>query len=112
MRDTPIRVISIEPGPIKTKFRKNSILHFERWIKWEHSPRAEQYENSLRQRLYRDNGPDRFELPPDAVTRKLLHALTAPNPKPRYYVTTPTYLMGGLRRVLPTRALDWLLAKG
>jgi hypothetical protein len=27
-------------------------------------------------------------------------------------VTTPTYLMGFARRVLPVRALDWLIAKG
>ena len=33
-------------------------------------------------------------------------------PRPRYYVTTPTYLMGALRRLLPTRALDWLISKG
>ncbi|MDO7736871.1 MAG: short-chain dehydrogenase, partial [Planktomarina temperata] len=32
-------------------------------------------------------------------------------PKPRYYVTTPTYVMGFLRRILPTRALDWLLVR-
>ena len=55
---------------------------------------------------------DRFELPASAVTAKLIHALEAPRPKARYYVTTPTYAMGLLRRILPTRALDWVLAKG
>ena len=49
---------------------------------------------------------------PEAVTAKLIHALEARRPKARYYVTTPTYLMGFARRVLPTRALDWLIAKG
>ena len=29
----------------------------------------------------------------------------------RYYVTTPTHLMGLARRILPTRALDWLVAR-
>ncbi|MEL6312855.1 MAG: short-chain dehydrogenase, partial [Pseudomonadota bacterium] len=38
--------------------------------------------------------------------------LEAPRPRPRYYVTTPTYLAGYLKRVLPTRALDWVLMRG
>jgi NAD(P)-dependent dehydrogenase (short-subunit alcohol dehydrogenase family) len=112
MRGTGIEVILIEPGPIATKIRENAIPHFERWIDWEASARADQY-RSLRGRLY---GPktkkDAFELGPEAVTRKLIRALEDPRPKPRYYVTTPTYLMGFARRILPTRALDWLIAKG
>lgn len=111
MRDTPIKVILIEPGPITAKIRENAIPHFEKWIDWEGSARAGQYAQ-LRSRLYDDNGPDRFELPPSAVTRKILHALTSARPKPRYYVTTPTYLMGFLRRVLPTRVLDAVILRG
>lgn len=112
MRDTPLHIILIEPGPVTSKIRVNSIPHFERWIDWKNAPRAAQYENQLLKRLYEDRGKDAFELPPEAVTKKLLHALTSGNPRPRYYVTTPTYLMGALRRVLPTRTLDWLIAKG
>ncbi|NBR89740.1 MAG: SDR family NAD(P)-dependent oxidoreductase [Rhodobacteraceae bacterium] len=112
MRDTPIKVILIEPGPVTSKIRMKSIAHFERWIDWQNSPRRAQYEASLLKRLYESRGPDKFELPPSAVTAKLLRALTAANPAPRYYVTTPTYLMGALRRLLPSRTLDWLIAKG
>jgi hypothetical protein len=36
----------------------------------------------------------------------VIHALEARRAKPRYYVTVPTYLFAGLRRVLPTAALD------
>ena len=111
MRDTPIKVILIEPGPITSKIRANAIPHFEKWIDTANSARATQYE-TLKARLYQDNGPDNFELPASAVTKKILHALTSANPKPRYYVTTPTYLMGNLRRLLPTRLLDWVIAKG
>jgi NAD(P)-dependent dehydrogenase (short-subunit alcohol dehydrogenase family) len=111
MSDTPIKVVLIEPGPITSKIRENAIPHFEEWIDWRSSARATQYEE-LRSRLYEDRGKDRFELPASAVTRKLLHALTSPRPKPRYYVTTPTYLMGFLRRVLPTRLLDALILRG
>ncbi|WP_299142534.1 SDR family NAD(P)-dependent oxidoreductase [uncultured Tateyamaria sp.] len=112
LRDTPIHVVLIEPGPVTSRIRANSIPHFERWIDWEASPRAEQYRTGLRKRLYEDNGPDTFELPPEAVVRKLRHAIEAARPRPRYYVTTPTYIMGTLRRILPTRALDWVLSRG
>lgn len=111
MRDTPLHVSLIEPGPVTSKIRVNSIPPFERWVDWETSARADQYRASLRKRLYEDRGPDMFELPPSAVTKKLIHALEAPRPRARYYVTTPTYLMGTLRRLLPTAALDWIIAK-
>ena len=110
MSDTPIKVILIEPGPITSKIRKNAIGPFEKWIDWRNSARAQQYE-TLHERLYRDTGPDRFELPARAVSKKLAHALEAPNPKARYFVTTPTYLMNVARRILTTNALDWLLKK-
>ncbi|MBL9062666.1 SDR family oxidoreductase [Tabrizicola sp.] len=112
MKGTGIEVILIEPGPIATKIRENAIPHFEQWIDWEQSARREQYV-SLRGRLYdKKTKKDTFELGPEAVTAKLIRALEDRRPKPRYYVTTPTYAMGFLRRVLPTRALDWLIARG
>jgi NAD(P)-dependent dehydrogenase (short-subunit alcohol dehydrogenase family) len=112
MRGTGIDIILIEPGPIATKIRENAVPHFEQWIDWENSARRAQYV-SLRGRLYdKKTKKDAFELGPEAVTAKLIRALEDRRPKPRYYVTTPTYLMGFLRRVLPTRALDWLIAKG
>jgi len=110
--DTAIKVILIEPGPITSRIRQNAIPHFERWIDWQASPRKAQYERSLKKRLYEDSGPDAFELPASAVTTKLIHALEAQRPRPRYYVTKPTYMMGIARRLLPTRALDGLLRKG
>ncbi len=112
MRDTPIKVILIEPGPVTSKIRVNSIPHFETWVDWQHSARIDQYRGGLLKRLYEKRGPDRFELPPSAVTAKILRALESPNPRPRYYVTTPTYMMGIARRILPGRALDWVLDRG
>lgn len=111
MRGTGVQVILIEPGPIGTMIRQKSIPHFEKWIDWEGSARAEEY-RSLLSRLYESRGPDRFQLPPAAVTAKLVHALESPRPRARYYVTTPTYLAGWLRRLMPTRALDWFVARG
>lgn len=111
MRDTPIHVILIEPGPITSKIRQNSIPHFERFIDWKASPRRAEYEDRWLQRLYEDRGPDTFELPASAVSKKLIHALEHDRPRSRYMVTKITYIMAWLRRILPTKALDWFIAK-
>jgi NAD(P)-dependent dehydrogenase (short-subunit alcohol dehydrogenase family) len=107
MADTPIQVILIEPGPITSLIRQNSIPHFERWIDWQASPRADQYRATLLKRLYRQTSrPDRFELPPSAVSAKLVHALESPRPRLRYFVTWPTVFMAAATRLLPLRWMD------
>ncbi len=110
LRDTEIKVILIEPGPITSRLRENAIPIFERFIDWENSALRSRYEGSLLKRLYESSGPDRFELPASAVTDKLAHAVEAKRPRPRYYVTTPTYIAGWLRRILPTRVIDRILS--
>jgi short-subunit dehydrogenase len=112
MQDTPIHVSLIQPGPITSDIRQNSIPHFENWIDWRVSARANQYENTLVKRLYESRGPDRFELSADAVTIKLAHALEAKRPRYNYYVTRPTYMMAALKRLLPARLFEWVVAKG
>lgn len=107
MADTPIRVVLVEPGPISSRIRANSIPHFERWIDWQDSARADQYRASLLDRLYRPSGPDRFELPPSATSAAIERALTAVRPRARYRVTRPTTVAAFGRRLLPTAALDW-----
>ncbi len=112
LRDTDIKVVLIEPGPITSKIRENSIPVFERFIDWENSALREKYETSLLTRLYGSSGPDRFELPASAVTDKLAIAVSAKRPRARYYVTTPTYIAGYLRRVLSTKTIDRILSLG
>ena len=109
LRHQPIHVTLIQPGPIATRFRVNARPHFERWIAPQiaGSAWARQYEEMIRPRLYaEDPPPDRFELPPSAVTAKLIHALESPRPRARYRVTTPTYLSMIGKRILPTRWFD------
>lgn len=111
MRGTDIHVVLIEPGPITSNIRINSIPHYERWVDWESSVRADQYRDNLNKRLYESSGPDTFELPAGAVVKKLVHAVKSRRPKARYYVTTPTHIAGILRRILPTRAVDWVVGR-
>ena len=112
LRNQPIDIILVEPGPITTDIRANAQIQFEKWIDWESSLARKVYENVLIPRLYaKDTKPDLGELPSSAVTKKLIHALESKRPKPRYYVTTPTYVAGFLKRILSTRAMDFLYSR-
>ena len=111
MAETGIHVVLIEPGPIETDFRRNAIKQFEKWVDWQSSARRAQYETSLLDML-RKGGSSGVQWPASAVTDVVVKALNASRPKARYRVTTPTHAMAIARRVLPTRALDWLLSKG
>jgi NAD(P)-dependent dehydrogenase (short-subunit alcohol dehydrogenase family) len=111
MHHTGIRIVLIEPGPVTSKIRENAIPHFERWIDWKGSARSAEYETLLKRLHEPDESTDRFELPPAAVCRRLEQALESPRPRPRYYVTTPTYLAGNLRRILGTRLLDMIMRR-
>lgn len=42
---------------------------------------------------------------------KLVHAVESRRPKLRYYVTTPTYVAAGLKRMLPMRLLDRVIER-
>jgi NAD(P)-dependent dehydrogenase (short-subunit alcohol dehydrogenase family) len=107
---TPIRVSLIEPGPITTDFRRNAARAFARHIDWRASPHRAAYEATLMTRLNATDGPpDRFELPPSAVTARLIEALESPRPKARYFVTKPTYIADLMRRLMPTPLLDAVL---
>ena len=111
MADTNIRIVLVEPGPIGTMIRRNSIPHFEAWIDWRASPRRAQYEATLLKRLYEPSGPDRFQLPPEAVSRVIHRALTAAHPRARYAVTLPTRFAALSRRLLPDGLRDRLLRR-
>ncbi|APX15986.1 short-chain dehydrogenase [Phaeobacter inhibens] len=111
LRDSGIRVILIEPGPVTSKIREKAIPHFEKYVDWENSALRDRYETNLLKRLYESTGPDRFELPASAVTVKLVHACESRRPHPRYYVTVPTHVGGVLKRILTTRAIDRILAR-
>ncbi|MCB1390461.1 MAG: SDR family NAD(P)-dependent oxidoreductase [Rhodobacteraceae bacterium] len=111
MSDTPIKVVLIQPGPITSKIRANSIPHFERWVDWRASPRRAQYEGDLLKRLYQPGPKDRWELGPEAVVKALVTALDHPDPRPSYKVTVPTRLMGVVMRLLPERMVARFLAR-
>ncbi len=110
LRGSNVHVSLIEPGPIASQFRMNAAKALEKYIDIENSFHREKYQGVLT-RLHKPGPAVPFTLPPEAVLKRVIHALEADKPQPRYYVTFPTYLFGVLKRILSTRVLDVLLAK-
>ncbi|KAB2927776.1 MAG: SDR family oxidoreductase [Candidatus Contendobacter sp.] len=107
---TGIHVCLIEPGPILSRFRDNAHAAYRRHIRAETSPHREKYA-AMEARLLKEGPAAPFTLPPEAVLKRVVHALESPRPRTRYPVTVPTYLFAILRRWLPTRALDVVLRR-
>lgn len=110
LRDSGIKVSLIEPGPITSRFRANALAAFRKHIDQDQSVHREIYQKLLK-RLAASHAVAPFTLQPEAVLVKLLHALEASNPKPRYHVTTPTRIFAVARRLLPTTLLDRLMLR-
>jgi len=110
LKGTDIYVSLIEPGPIASQFRMNAVKALEKYIDIENSVHREKYQGVLA-RLNKPGPAVPFTLPPEAVLKRVILALESDKPKPRYYVTFPTYLFGFLKRILSTRVLDAILAK-
>lgn len=107
---TGIFVSLIEPGPIESRFRANAFAAYQKNIIAEASAHRDTY-LKMERRLQKVGPAAPFTLPPKAVLKKVIHALESTRPKPRYYVTFPTYLLGTLRRILSTRLLDRVLLR-
>ncbi|MBK7490755.1 MAG: SDR family oxidoreductase [Nitrosomonas sp.] len=110
LKGSNVYVSLIEPGPIASQFRTNAVQALQKYIDIENSFHQEKYQGVL-SRLNKPGPAVPFTLPPEAVLKRVIHALEAKKPQARYYVTVPTYLFGILKRILSTRSLDFLLAK-
>jgi NAD(P)-dependent dehydrogenase (short-subunit alcohol dehydrogenase family) len=100
-----IHVSLIEPGPILSRFRNNAHTAYCKHIDAASSVHREKYA-AMEQRLAQAHAGTPFTLPPEAVLKRVVHALEARRPRVRYPVTVPTYVFACLKRVLPHRALD------
>ena len=108
LRETDIRIITIEPGPIASEFPANSAKALRTHIDLESSVHREAYAKHLSM-LDAGGTSSRVKLEPKAVCDKLIWALESPWPKAHYYVTFPTHLLATLRRILPQQMLDRFL---
>ncbi len=107
---TEIKISLIQPGPIKSAFRRNAYQAFKANIDMAPSAHRDNYV-TMEARLRKEGAAVPFTLPPDAVLKRVVHALESKRPRIKYRVTFPTYLFSVLRRILPDRWLDQVLLK-
>jgi len=110
LKDTDIHISLIEPGPIASKFRANAVKEMQQHIDIENSVHRDKYLSVLK-RLNKKGPAVPFTLPPEAVLKRVIQALESNRPRPRYFVTFPTYLFGYLKRLLSFRQMDYLLSR-
>ena len=110
LKDSGIFVSLIEPGPVESDFRKNALSAFRRHINPETSVHHNVYKKTV-ERLAKEGPKVPFSLPAEAVLEKVVHALEKSRPKNHYFVTVPTHLFAFLKRILPDRMLQAVLAR-
>ncbi|HEX4300176.1 MAG TPA: SDR family NAD(P)-dependent oxidoreductase [Gammaproteobacteria bacterium] len=110
LRGSGIQVSLVNPGPVKSRFRDNSLKNFDTQVDASASVHADRYA-----RLKAETGARKdeqaFTATPEAVAAKVAHALESRRPRARYYVTLPAYLLAAARCFLPTAWLDAVLAR-
>jgi len=104
-----IGVSLVEPGPITTRFSTNCAGQGEDQLDAERSRYGSAYKRYFEKRRNGGMSEDRFRLPPEAVARKVLHALESPRPKIRYCVTIPAYMGALAARFVPAALIDRVL---
>ena len=109
LKGSGISVSLLEPGPIKTQFLPSTLKQFSATIDVANSPHKAEYERRLT--AMADDRSSRLKLGPEAVVKSLVHALESPRPRVRYRISPHTYAISALRRVLPGRMLDIVLAR-
>ena len=104
-----VKIILIEPGPIRTKIRENAFAQFQKWVPWQKSRQRSIYQTELIPRLSALNPPkDMFELSASAVSNAVWKAATCKTPKTRYRITWATTLMMITKRLFPTKFADYI----
>ena len=106
---TDIHVSLLQPGPIKTRFRHNTLAQFLAHVNQENSHANYQF---LLQRLQGEGKPNRFAISSEDCAVVCAQALNTPHPKARYRATTVTKMMTVFKHLLPTRILDKILIAG
>lgn len=109
LMETDIFVSTINTGPVRSDFRKNSTKMFKKNVVSKGSVFEKEYNEQLLNVKEKHNGT--FTKGSEVVIKNIVHALESKKPQPRYYNTFATHLLGGFKRVLSTNLLDVILRK-
>jgi short-subunit dehydrogenase len=110
LADSSVQVSTIEPGPIRSRFRSRALDEFKRGIDAHRSRHVDSYARVSAYYAATEH-PTPFTASPDAVWKRVDHALHSRRPRPRYLVTFPAYALAFLHRILPAKAMDLVLRK-
>ena len=107
LKDTNIYSVLLNTGPITSHFRENALEKLKENVDIEHSLFNKKYQKSLKA----DKSKVPFNEEAVSVAKVVHKIIVAEKPKPRYYITKATYLLGYLKRVVSTTILDKVLLK-
>jgi NAD(P)-dependent dehydrogenase (short-subunit alcohol dehydrogenase family) len=98
-----IRVVLIEPGPIRTRFNDRVKSEVDPLVHNPASPYHARYESAF-ERFRRESSMG--ALPPEAVARVVLKAVSMRKPRARYLVTAPAKIAAFAKRFIPDSLMD------
>ena len=110
LRHTDIKIITLNTGPVKSRFRDNAFAMFDKNIDKEGSVYKKEYAKQLLQR-FEQKDESIFTMDTHRCARIITRIICKQNPKPRYAITKASTLLIFLKRVCTTKALDALLAR-
>jgi NAD(P)-dependent dehydrogenase (short-subunit alcohol dehydrogenase family) len=104
-----IRVVLVEPGPIRTEFSASAERASDASLGTE---RAAPYA-ALIERMHARRARTRQAagLGPEAVAQVIANAIESPSPAARYAITAVAKLFPAVRTLLPTAAFDWIVRR-
>ena len=107
LKGTNIYPVLLNTGPISSNFRKTAVKKLQENVEVNHSIFSKKYKKSI-------EGTQKsvpFNEEPISVAKVVYKIVQAKKPKPRYYITKATYLLGYIKRIVSTSILDKLLIR-
>jgi short-subunit dehydrogenase len=106
---TNIYISTLNTGPVSSNFRKNALKNFQENININQSIFKEVYNKELKERLESQSDTTIFTITSQEAAKTILKIVETHKPKPRYYITKATHILGFAKRILSTSLLDKLL---
>ena len=105
-----VKVSILQPGPILTHFRRNSLLTLRSAVDVDSSRYASAYAATI-SRLSKEGPATPGTLSADAVAQVLQRCLDSRAPRARYTITSNTKIISWLKRLLSSEQLDRVIRK-
>ena len=97
----------LNTGPVTSEFRNTAMRKLQENVDIQNSLFRDKYLANINS----DKSSVPFNLPAIEVAKVVYEITQSKKPKPRYYITKATYMLGFLKRILPTSYLDKILYK-